>query len=159
MKPRPLEPRPRPNCPVCYSAPPNQTAPILSDEPRNAGLSAGHALECAPHANLQNSHARYRTARALADNGVADNFKHISIDGAFDDWAGVPPAYEDPRTPRAATISRPFTLRTMNGTCTCASLSTPRGTLLPRTKTFSSTPTMMRQRDMLQRAARLVPSC
>ncbi|MEO8426578.1 MAG: immunoglobulin domain-containing protein [Verrucomicrobiota bacterium] len=32
----------------------------------------------------------------LADHGVADNFKHISIDGSFDDWAGVVPAYEDP---------------------------------------------------------------
>src|SRR5690349_12947372 len=25
----------------------------------------------------------------------ASEFKHITIDGSFDDWAGVPPAYED----------------------------------------------------------------
>src|SRR6266404_1514181 len=26
----------------------------------------------------------------------AGNFKHITIDGSFDDWAGIPPAYVDP---------------------------------------------------------------
>ena len=26
----------------------------------------------------------------------ADNFKHITIDGSFDDWAGIAPAYVDP---------------------------------------------------------------
>src|SRR6185369_2368423 len=24
------------------------------------------------------------------------NFKHITIDGSFEDWAGIPTAYEDP---------------------------------------------------------------
>ena len=26
---------------------------------------------------------------------TAGDFKHIAIDGSFDDWAGVPPAFED----------------------------------------------------------------
>src|SRR6266404_3472307 len=26
----------------------------------------------------------------------AGSFKHITIDGSFDDWAGIPPAYVDP---------------------------------------------------------------
>src|SRR5216117_2682609 len=26
---------------------------------------------------------------------TARDFKHITIDGSFDDWAGIPPAFED----------------------------------------------------------------
>ncbi len=32
----------------------------------------------------------------FAVQGAASSFKHITIDGSFDDWAGVAPAYVDP---------------------------------------------------------------
>ena len=35
------------------------------------------------------------TGSAFAIHAVAGEFKHITVDGSFEDWAGVPPAYED----------------------------------------------------------------
>src|SRR6266511_4138630 len=32
----------------------------------------------------------------FAFSATAGDFKHIAIDGTFDDWAGVGPAFEDP---------------------------------------------------------------
>src|ERR1043165_5446143 len=34
-------------------------------------------------------------ASSFAQLAVASDFKHITVDGSFEDWAGVAPAYED----------------------------------------------------------------
>src|SRR6185369_8363466 len=47
----------------------------------------------------------------LALTAPASQFKHITVDGSFEDWAGVPPAYEDPAfqdDPRYQTDPTPF---------------------------------------------------
>src|SRR5690348_1033990 len=38
----------------------------------------------------------FTLAQSLSMPLQASQFKHITIDGSFDDWAGVPPAYQDP---------------------------------------------------------------
>jgi hypothetical protein len=38
----------------------------------------------------------FMLASAFALTAPASQFKHITVDGSFEDWAGVPPAYEDP---------------------------------------------------------------
>ncbi|MDB6037438.1 MAG: fibronectin, partial [Verrucomicrobiales bacterium] len=45
---------------------------------------------------VQRSILGFFLAWTLTIQAASSNFKHITIDGAFDDWAGVPVAYLDP---------------------------------------------------------------
>src|SRR5213076_1420337 len=48
----------------------------------------------------QNLHWLTCIIAAISLSGSAGTFKHITIDGSFDDWAGIPPAFtrSDPDT-------------------------------------------------------------